>query len=108
MNGFSEESKAVLFTEEGENICPPNKIVHNVFLLKNIVIDIYEYSVKIIFRSLLRVIVRENQAILKNLERWGTVDSHHIFAVRHPYPTDTQGSILFSIALIGFEYDHPP
>ena len=52
----------------------------------------------------LRVIVRENQA---DDERWGSADSHHIFAVRYPYPTDYQGSILFSIALIGFEYDYP-
>ena len=36
---------------------------------------------------------------------WGSADSHHIFAVR--YPTDNQGNILFSIALIGFQYDHP-
>ena len=53
----------------------------------------------------LRVIVRENQA---DDERWGSADSDHIFAVRYPYPTDNQGNILFSIALIGFEYDHPP
>ena len=51
------------------------------------------------------MIVRENQA---DDERWGSADSHHIFAVRYPYPTDTQGNIIFSIALIGFEYDHPP
>ena len=57
---------------------------------------------------ILRVIVRENQAILENLERWGSADSHHIFAVRYPYPTDNRGNILFSIALFGFEYDHPP
>ena len=38
----------------------------------------------------------------------GLADSHHIFAVRYPYPIDTQGNILFSITLIGFEYDYPP
>lgn len=37
-----------------------------------------------------------------------SADSHHIFAVRYPYPTDNRGNILFSIALFGFEYDHPP
>ena len=30
MNGFSEKSRAGLFTEEGENICHPN-IAQNVF-----------------------------------------------------------------------------
>ena len=52
----------------------------------------------------LRVIVRENQA---DDERWGSADSDHSFAVRYPYPTDNQNNILFLIALIGFEYDHP-
>ena len=53
MNGFSEKSRAALITEaeEGENIYPPNKIVQNVFDTKNIVIDIYEYIVKIIFQN---------------------------------------------------------
>ena len=55
--------------------------------------------------NVLRVVVRENQA---GDERWGLADSHHIFAVRYPYPTDNRGNILFSIALFGFEYDHPP
>ena len=33
MNGFSEKkSRAALFNEEGENICPANKIVQNAFL----------------------------------------------------------------------------
>ena len=36
----------------GENICPPNKIVQNGFDIKNIVIDIYEYCVKIIFQTI--------------------------------------------------------
>ena len=62
-------------------------------------------SLNIVFSKFLRVIVRENQA---DDERWGSADSHHIFAVRYPYPIDSQGNILFSIALIGFEYDHPP
>ena len=45
--------------------------------------------------------------ILKNFEKWGSVDSHHIFAVRYPYPTDNHGNIIFSIVLNGFECDHP-
>ena len=55
--------------------------------------------------TVLRVVVRENQA---GDERWGLADSHHIFAVRYPYPTDNRDNILFTIALFGFEYDHPP
>ena len=51
MNGFSEKSRAGLFTEEGENICPPNEIAQNIFDIKNIVIHIYKYSVKIIFQN---------------------------------------------------------
>ena len=43
-------------------------------------------------RSHLRVIVRENQA---DDERWGSADSHHIFAVRYPYPTYNHGNIIF-------------
>ena len=36
MNDFSEESRAGLFTEEGGNICPPNKIAQNVFDIKTL------------------------------------------------------------------------
>ena len=45
---FQKKSRAGLVTEteEGGNIFPPNKIVQ-----KNIVIDIYEYIVKIIFQN---------------------------------------------------------
>ena len=53
----------------------------------------------------LRVIARENQA---DDERWESVDSHHIFSVRYPYPTDNHGNIIFSTAVNGFECGHPP
>ena len=33
---FSKESRAGLFSEEGENICPPNNIVQNVFDIKTL------------------------------------------------------------------------
>ena len=53
MNGFSEKSRAGLIAEaeEGENIYPPNIIVQNVFDTKKLVLDVYEYSVKIIFQN---------------------------------------------------------
>ena len=41
MNGFSEKSRASLFTEKGENQSVlQNRVVQNVFDTKNIVIDI--------------------------------------------------------------------
>ena len=47
---FHKKSRTRLIAEakEGKNIYPPNKIVQNVFDTKNIVIDIYEYSVTIV------------------------------------------------------------
>ena len=56
---FSEKSTAGEYTKEGENICPPSKIIHMKYLfillgrmfltLKHAVINIYKYSVKTIF-----------------------------------------------------------
>ena len=56
---FSEKSTAGEYTKEGENICPPSKIIYNKYLLillgrmfltlKHLVINIYKYSVKNIF-----------------------------------------------------------
>ena len=36
MNSFSEKRRAGLITEEGKNICPPNKIVQKVFDIKTL------------------------------------------------------------------------
>ena len=43
MNGFSEKSRAGLITEEGENICSPNKIVQKTLLqmFMNTVLKLY-------------------------------------------------------------------
>ena len=56
---FSEKSIAGEYTKEGENICPPSKIIYIKYLLillgrmfltlKHAVISIYKYSVKNIF-----------------------------------------------------------
>ena len=57
---FSEKHTAgILYTKEGENICPPSKKYlyeisfnftwQNVFEIKVFVINMYEYSVKTIF-----------------------------------------------------------
>ena len=56
---FQEKSTEGEYTKEGENICPPSKIIYIKYLLillgkifltlKNVVINIYKYSVKTIF-----------------------------------------------------------
>ena len=56
---FSEKSTAGEYAKEGENICPPSKIIYMKYLLillarmfltlKHAVINIYKYSVKTIF-----------------------------------------------------------
>ena len=56
---FSEKGTAGEYTKEGENICPPSKIIYmknllillgSMFLtLKHTVINIYKYSVKTMF-----------------------------------------------------------
>ena len=56
---FSEKSTAGEYIKEGENICPPSKIIYMKYLLnllgrmsltlKHAVINIYKYSVKTIF-----------------------------------------------------------
>ena len=56
---FSEKSTAGEYTKEGENVYPPCKIIYMKYLLillgrmfltlKHAVIDIYKFSVKIIF-----------------------------------------------------------
>ena len=55
----TEKSTAGEYTKEGENICPPSKIIYMEYLLillgrmfltlKHVVINIYKYSVKTIF-----------------------------------------------------------
>ena len=56
---FQKKSTAGEYTKEGENICPPSKIIYLRYLLillgrmfltlKNVVINIYKYSVKTMF-----------------------------------------------------------
>ena len=56
---FQKKSTTDEYTKEGENICPPSKIIYmkyflillgRMFLtLKHVVINIYKYSVKTIF-----------------------------------------------------------
>ena len=56
---FQKKSTTVEYTKEGENICPPSKIIYMEYLLillgrmfltlKYVVINIYQYSVKTIF-----------------------------------------------------------
>ena len=56
---FLEKSTAGEYTKEGENICPPSKIIYMKYLIillgrtfltsKHAVINIYKYSVKTIF-----------------------------------------------------------
>ena len=55
----TKKSTAGEYTKEGENICPPGKIIYMEYLLillgrmfltlKHVVINIYKYSVKTIF-----------------------------------------------------------
>ena len=54
-----KKSTAGEYTKEGENVCPPSKIIYMEYLLillgrmfltlKHVVINIYKYSVKTIF-----------------------------------------------------------
>ena len=56
---FSEKSTTDEYTKEGENVCPPSKIIHMKYLLillgrmfltlKHAVINVYKYRVKTIF-----------------------------------------------------------
>ena len=57
MNSFSEKkkkkSRVGLITEEGKNICPPNKIVQNVFDIQTLLQMSMNTVLKLCFKTII-------------------------------------------------------
>ena len=54
MNGFSEKSRTGLYTEEGKNIYPPNKIVQNVFDTRTLLEIFMNTVLKLYFETIIK------------------------------------------------------
>ena len=48
-----QKSRAGLFTEEGENICPPNEIAQNIFDIKTLLYIFINTVLKLYFKTII-------------------------------------------------------